>query len=279
LGRFISSDTIVPEPGNSQSFNRYAYVYNNPLKYTDPSGHLTDDQIREYTDWQTDEEFEELMSQHEEIYWMLRALHFGDKVWVDQGDLPVYTAILSNGDLFFADADGNTRDARSLIGSRYFEIDRRTPSNSDQPVYLWIRGDDSLGDPETCYSNSWKGGLVYHREEVWQQIMSYNVPKAMLAGMTTGGLGLMIGVIIPDPGITEVVGAGAGFVIGVTVDLASDAYEIATEGGPEGRMAGDEIYRYTYDNGDVEMFVFRGGNLIFHEWNQELPMPGVHHPF
>jgi len=29
----------VPEPGNPQALNRYAYVYNNPLRYTDPSGH------------------------------------------------------------------------------------------------------------------------------------------------------------------------------------------------------------------------------------------------
>jgi hypothetical protein len=30
----------VPEPGNPQSLNRYTYVYNNPLRYTDPSGHI-----------------------------------------------------------------------------------------------------------------------------------------------------------------------------------------------------------------------------------------------
>ncbi len=29
----------MPEPGNPQSLNRYAYVYNNPLRYHDPSGH------------------------------------------------------------------------------------------------------------------------------------------------------------------------------------------------------------------------------------------------
>jgi RHS repeat-associated protein len=39
LGRFISADTIVPEPGNPQALNRYSYVYNSPLRYTDPSGH------------------------------------------------------------------------------------------------------------------------------------------------------------------------------------------------------------------------------------------------
>jgi hypothetical protein len=30
---------MVPGAGNPQSLNRYAYVFNNPLKYTDPSGH------------------------------------------------------------------------------------------------------------------------------------------------------------------------------------------------------------------------------------------------
>ncbi len=39
LGRFISADTIVPQAGNPQSLNRYAYVLNNSVKYVDPSGH------------------------------------------------------------------------------------------------------------------------------------------------------------------------------------------------------------------------------------------------
>ena len=38
LGRFISADTIVPDPNNPQYLNRYTYVLNNPLRYTDPSG-------------------------------------------------------------------------------------------------------------------------------------------------------------------------------------------------------------------------------------------------
>jgi RHS repeat-associated protein len=39
IGRFISADTIVPNPANPQSHNRYSYGYNNPVKYSDPSGH------------------------------------------------------------------------------------------------------------------------------------------------------------------------------------------------------------------------------------------------
>ncbi len=40
IGRFISPDSIVPDPQNPQSYNRYAYSYNNPIQYTDSSGHM-----------------------------------------------------------------------------------------------------------------------------------------------------------------------------------------------------------------------------------------------
>lgn len=39
LGRFTQADTIVPSANTSQALNRYAYVKNNPLKFSDPSGH------------------------------------------------------------------------------------------------------------------------------------------------------------------------------------------------------------------------------------------------
>jgi RHS repeat-associated protein len=40
LGRFISADTVVPNPGNPQALNRYSYAYNRPLVYVDHSGHI-----------------------------------------------------------------------------------------------------------------------------------------------------------------------------------------------------------------------------------------------
>jgi len=39
LGRFISPDSLVPDPTSSSGFNRYRYARNNPLLYVDPSGH------------------------------------------------------------------------------------------------------------------------------------------------------------------------------------------------------------------------------------------------
>ena len=40
LGRFLSADPFVQAPLSSQSYNRYSYVFNNPLSFTDPSGFI-----------------------------------------------------------------------------------------------------------------------------------------------------------------------------------------------------------------------------------------------
>lgn len=40
LARFMQADPFVQAPTNTQSYNRYSYVLNNPLSYTDPSGYF-----------------------------------------------------------------------------------------------------------------------------------------------------------------------------------------------------------------------------------------------
>ena len=39
LNHFTQPDSIVPDPYNSQDYDRYSYARNNPLRYVDPSGH------------------------------------------------------------------------------------------------------------------------------------------------------------------------------------------------------------------------------------------------
>ena len=46
LGRFLRADPFVQFPANLQSHNRYSYALNNPLAYTDPSGHFLKGLIR-----------------------------------------------------------------------------------------------------------------------------------------------------------------------------------------------------------------------------------------
>jgi RHS repeat-associated protein len=38
LGRFLSVDPVGGEVGSSQSWNRYSYVRNNPIRFVDPQG-------------------------------------------------------------------------------------------------------------------------------------------------------------------------------------------------------------------------------------------------
>ena len=55
LGRWLSADTLVPEPGSPQSFNRYSYVRNSPLRFVDPTGYFEEDQLRDWygDDWRS----------------------------------------------------------------------------------------------------------------------------------------------------------------------------------------------------------------------------------
>jgi hypothetical protein len=58
IAHFVQADTIVPGAGNPAAWNRYAYVMYNPLKYTDPSGHFSNEQLEEWfgtedKDWRT----------------------------------------------------------------------------------------------------------------------------------------------------------------------------------------------------------------------------------
>jgi RHS repeat-associated protein len=52
LRRFISADTLVPDPGASIGYNRFAYVGQNPINLNDPSGHCGADQTSDSNEWQ-----------------------------------------------------------------------------------------------------------------------------------------------------------------------------------------------------------------------------------
>ena len=40
MGRFLQADPLIQDPYDTQSLNRYSYVMNNPLSYTDPTGYF-----------------------------------------------------------------------------------------------------------------------------------------------------------------------------------------------------------------------------------------------
>nr|MDQ3024399.1 hypothetical protein [bacterium] len=44
LGRFLQADPLIQAPDNAQSWNAYTYCFNNPYRYTDPTGMLGQDE-------------------------------------------------------------------------------------------------------------------------------------------------------------------------------------------------------------------------------------------
>lgn len=48
MAQFLSPDPFVQAPENTQSYNRNAYCFNNPMKYTDPTGYFTGWYVDQY---------------------------------------------------------------------------------------------------------------------------------------------------------------------------------------------------------------------------------------
>ncbi len=91
LGRFVSADSIVPEPSIPVDLNRYAYVRNSPLRYVDPTGHLTDDELKTLLG----DDYSELMDLWNKYdpYWVavLKELQVGGILWASMlGDLELH---------------------------------------------------------------------------------------------------------------------------------------------------------------------------------------------
>jgi RHS repeat-associated protein len=63
-GRFLSPDPTIPDAGFTQSYNRYAYVNNNPMSFIDPSGFTPSGGCNPETATQCDENGFYLMLRH-----------------------------------------------------------------------------------------------------------------------------------------------------------------------------------------------------------------------
>jgi RHS repeat-associated protein len=48
IARFVSADPLIQDPLSTLAFNRYAYVDNNPMTYTDPTGYLKFSRIKNF---------------------------------------------------------------------------------------------------------------------------------------------------------------------------------------------------------------------------------------
>ena len=85
-GQFVSPDTLVPDATNLFDYNRYMYVRGNPLKYTDPSGHYSVDELMQHFGVDSFDALMALFSERGKYagnsgwYDILRAAQDGDRV-------------------------------------------------------------------------------------------------------------------------------------------------------------------------------------------------------
>jgi RHS repeat-associated protein len=98
LGRFAQADSIVPDPYNSQDWNRYAYTRYNPIRYIDPSGNIPKEEICKYLKIcgkNAEDEFIEIYGNElHDLLWDTD-ITWGDKLaWEEDGELQVAMMVL-----------------------------------------------------------------------------------------------------------------------------------------------------------------------------------------
>jgi RHS repeat-associated protein len=99
IGQFVSPDSIIPQPGNPQTLNRFSYALGNPLRYRDPTGHWDEDweerfeqehgrpaTDQDWWDYQFSLQFDEWIAGFWEYTASLRALLWGADVTIKRGD-------------------------------------------------------------------------------------------------------------------------------------------------------------------------------------------------
>ena len=98
LGKFLSPDTIVPAAGNALDYHRYAYTRFNPVKYTDPTGHYSTDELMQHFGVDSFEALTALFGEDSPYagnsgwYDILRAAQDGDRI---TATLPDYQTSIS----------------------------------------------------------------------------------------------------------------------------------------------------------------------------------------
>ncbi|MCP4161049.1 MAG: hypothetical protein GY760_13325, partial [Deltaproteobacteria bacterium] len=72
IGRFLSPDVYIQSTYSTQSYNRYSYVLNNPLKYKDPTGHFFSAIIRIVATYKafTDKKWQRAIRQSSKEAWL-----------------------------------------------------------------------------------------------------------------------------------------------------------------------------------------------------------------
>ncbi|MCB8953931.1 MAG: RHS repeat-associated core domain-containing protein [Ardenticatenales bacterium] len=207
VGRFVNADTIVPDAGIPQSFNRYSYGYNNPVKYSDPTGHLSVDEINAYFgEYQNEQEMIEAGYSEELVYWLFdEDVMFGDVFTYESGEamLVLFEANEAGSEVYiggFYGLNGN-REGQQVYASNIGWLNDHTPEARElEDLYFdnW----------ENLPTMSGSDGTPYYIPSTYVNTLTW---EAGLAGVgIVGGGALVTGCIIS-------VGCAGAFATGTAI--------------------------------------------------------------
>ena len=234
----MSVDSIVPEPGNPQAFNRYSYVLGNPLRYVDPSGHFSVDQIKNFLKEQYGDNWSKYLDawKSDQLFWnALLLADFGSTIETPTSKLGAgFFGMKEDGNkstFTFSSASG--AKLHSYQGAGPYLLDGRLlgPDNKFYNYTQVYNGIDPNGvvlsfswsQPEYNYSSGVPVRTGKYRHVQWAPIGYFLYPTADSLGLAGTATGLV------SPFLPEAVGAVMGsigwFATGVSA-LANSYYSI-----------------------------------------------------
>gem|GEM_PF-2989017 len=210
LHRFLMPDNYVQDPYNTQNFNRYGYVLNNPLKYTDPSGEFFFAILGAIA-------YGALIgAATAAAVYTVSSLITGNWSWSGLGTSILYGAIgggISGGLSIAASLSGNVA-VSSFLNS--------ATGNFLSELASQVGAGAAMGDPITfgTFAGSLAGGLTGSRFGDWNGVkggwfknalgeLGFNSIKGAARGAVSGGVGAAIDGKAIDRGIGNGIRNGA----------------------------------------------------------------------
>jgi len=256
LGRFIQADTIVPSPANPQSLNRYAYVLNNPLRYTDPMGHFEEDAIKDYLRKKYGDGWEDVWkSWTTDKNWMdmLRAAEGGDVLAYLTAEGPRYFRFAGEGQTLLED----TFLTNDIVGSEDIGL-----------YHLWWIHEQVQNYPDSLHMAGVfriVGGHMtfpYVHPGVQVDVKTYTVWESALLQFTYG---LPIAALfLPAPPLIGLVGGGLASTFGATYIME----RIGGKEGDDGIFIALVVPGPYFYNAHVEV---RGGQVLREDFSYTTP--------
>jgi RHS repeat-associated protein len=165
-GRFISPDPTVPDPSNTQMFNRYMFVGGNPIMFQDIDGYQEStatgnevvDQVADTGNdvWRDDvDDFTEQQQRINEIREM---------TGTEDGEPALFAESIvdKNIDEKFT-KDGNTYDGAGMSGSMRYEYVDEDGNYYQGTVgnVRWLGNEDDEGEPYEMPTNEGRARIIY----------------------------------------------------------------------------------------------------------------------